>query len=494
MVSVKFKRLDRRQILTGGSIVLAGASIGHFAKSCPTKRALVDPTEGYEQLCRDLVDAWWDTGSNTSDALPGIRSTDGTGGWNTGRPNFNDRPASIANAKGASFWQQAQYLRFLSNDQQMHLGWRTRRSTAQITAQRRLWHTIYSQEQLSGNGYHDGTVHVSDDAAWKIQALKAIHQATGDPVDLAILRSATVAILLLYVDTFTSSHRQVVAGLTFSAFGCLYALPEQDPNGQGRATTYETGIMDAALYLARIDSKANGAFLTYVQTVYGNFRKTLQKPSGIYFQTLQLDPYGRYDATPFLTPIEANKSVPRQGYDGVTIGGTMGMAVIAAELFRQTGQVEYRQDVAHIVAGIASEYRQNGCILCDHDPWTAGVWGYDFASRALALADVDPKGEVTAAILATATRILSTRTSIDTYTGRPAYGYSAEWSGNTERSIRESHLGANDGFASWASNGAAANAGRGGGQATPNQIMTASSSGIMVQAAVYLNSRRVRQA
>ncbi len=59
--------------------------------------------QGYGRLCSELADAWWDMGSNTSDALPGIRSTDGTGGWNTGRPNFNDRPSRVANACGESF-------------------------------------------------------------------------------------------------------------------------------------------------------------------------------------------------------------------------------------------------------------------------------------------------------------------------------------------------------------------------------------------------------
>lgn len=484
--------ITRRTMLGGGALLLAGAGAGRLTFLRERAGAPGGALRlGYDRLCVDLAEAWWDSGSNTSDALPGIRSTDGTGGWNTGRPNFNDRPASVANARGGSFWQAAQYLRFLSNDRQMRTSGvlagdpRGAAATARILDQRRLWHMIYSAEELASDGTHDGTVNASDDAAWKLQALKAIHQATGAAGDLAILRSATVAVLSRYADRFTPAHRRTVDGLSFSAFGCLYALPGQDRNGQGRSTTYETGIMDVALYLARM--KQGDAFRTYARTVYDGFQKTLQRPSGIYFQTLQLDPAGRYDGTPFLRPIDANKPVPRQDFDGVTIGGTMGMAVVASELFRQTGDGRYRRDVARIVGGIATEYLQNGRILCDRDPWTAGIWGYDFASRALAPPGVDPGNRVATALGTTASTILSTRTPIDTHAGRPAHGYSAEWSGNTERSVGESRTGANDGVTTWKAFGAASNNGRGGGQASPNQIMTSSSAGIMVQAAVHLN-------
>ena len=156
--------------------------------------------------------------------------------------------------------------------------------------------------------------------------------------------------------------------------------------------------MDAALYLAKQGGTDNRAFRTYAQTVYDAFRATLQRPSGIYYQTLQLDPHGRFDGTPFLKPLKGDEPVPRQGYTGVAIGGTMGMAVVASELFRQTGDDRYRRDAAHIVSGIFAKYRQNGCILCDSDPWTAGVWAYDFASRVLSLPGVDPAGRLAQAI------------------------------------------------------------------------------------------------
>lgn len=487
--------MDRRTWLAGaGAALLAGAGVEALALAGrPGSDAPTDLQRGYDRLCSDLDDAWWDPGSATSNNLPGIRSTDGSGGWNTGRPNFNTKPASVENARGESFWQESQYFRFLSNDRKLRSSRpnadaiRTGMATARVNAQSALWHSIYTTEELSSNGASDGTVHVSDDAAWKLQALKAIHEASGATKDLAILRAATANMLSHYADDITPSHRRTIGDLTFSTFGCLYALPGQDPNGQRRASTYETGIMEAALYLARAGDTRDRPFRAYARIVYESFKATLQKPSGIYFQTLQLDPTGKFDNTPFLKPIDASKPVPRQDFDGVTIGGTMGMAVVAAELFRQTGDNRFRHDVAHIVSGIAAEYLQGGCIVCDRDPWTAGVWGYDFASRALTLPDVDPNGKVAAAIAATGRKILSTRTPIDVYTGRPAYGYSAEWSGNTGRSIGESRTGANDGVAmTWEEAGARANGGRGGGAAAPNQIMTSSSSGAMVQAAVYL--------
>lgn len=490
-------KIDRRTFLGSGALLVAGASIGGLGLARRRGEDVqVNPLlRGYDTLCSDLDLAWWDRGSNTSNGRPGIRSTDGSGGWNTGRPNFNRGPASVENARGETFWQEAQYFRFLCNDHDIRSSGSlsnettARSSKERLLAQRTLWHSIYTPQELAGDGSGDGTVNASDDAAWKLQALKKIHEVTNNRSDLATLRAATIAMLSHYLDRFTASHRQTLGDVTFSAFGCLYARPGQDPNGQGRATTYEVGIMDAALYLAGLSPTENAAFRTYAATVYGNFQAKLQRPSGIYFQTLQLDPSGHSDATPFLKPIDAAKALPRQDFVGVTIGGTMGMAVIASELFRQTGDERYHRDVAHIVSGIAAEYLQNGCILCDRDPWTAGVWAYDFARRALSLPDVDPGGKVAAALAATSTRIVSTRTPIDTYLDRPTYGYSAEWSGNTERSIQESRTGASDGVAiTWQAAGARANGGKGGGAASPNQIMTSTSSGIMLQAAVHMIS------
>lgn len=479
--------IDRRSLL-GGGLVLAGASAGAWSLTTRDWETGHDLEAGYVRLRSDLDDGWWDRGSNTSDALPAIRSTDGTGGWNTGRANANTRPPSIANARGGSFWQAAQYVRFLANDRALGAakGHLVIPASVRLMAQRRFWWTIYTDAERASDGSGDGTVNASDDGAWKLQAMKAIHQASHAPADLATLCAATIAILARYLDSFTPGHRQQVGEIVFSRFGCLYARPGQDPNGQGRASTYETGIMDAALYLADRGGSEARAFRTYAATVYDSFRATLQRPSGIYFQTLQLDPRGRFDSTPFLTPIDAAKAVPRQDYTGVTIGGTMGMAVVAAELFRQTGDDRYRRDVAHIASGIVAEYRQNGCILCDRDPWTAGVWAYDFVTRAMPLPGVDPTGDLARAIGATGRRILATRTPIYTHRDRSAYGYSAEWSGNRERSINETRSGAGDGLVTWAAACARANGGRGGGQASPDQIMTASSSGMMVQAAVHL--------
>lgn len=487
-------RIGRRGALGGGAFLLSGVGVGGFALS---ERRVFDTANDalarrYHRLSADLADAWWDPGSNMSDGLPGIRATDGSGGWNNGQPGFNNQPPSISNARGESFWQEAQYFHFLSNDRKLRTGGvlaedsQAALASARLVAQRQLWHTIYTSDELAGDGSSDGTINVSDDAAWKLQALKAIHELTGSAEDLQTLRAAIRSVLLLYVDSFTPGHRRTSGDLIFSAFGCLYAQRGQDPNGQGRSTTYETGIMDAALYVAKVGGIEDHIFRDYAQTAYQSFRATLQQLSGIYFQTLQLDPTSRFDSTPFLKPIDAGKPRPRQDYDGVTIGGTMGMAVVASELFRQTGDRQFHSDALHIVSGIGSEYLQNGCIICDRDPWTAGFWGYDFAVRVLSLPGADPNGAVAEAIIATANRILQSRTPIDVYSYHRAYGYSAEWSGNTQASIGESRIGANDGIVSWEANGAKANNGRGGGQASPNQIMTSSSSGTMVQAAVHL--------
>lgn len=483
--------IDRRTALFAGGSAAAALAVGlplqsRFGSSAGEAPRAADPlAAGYRRLFADLEQAWWNTtGSNTSDAMPGIRSTDGSGGINTGRPNYNDRPASPANARGEAFWQQAQYYRFLRNDWRMTGSPHTRRLLLLERAQNR---TIWTAQELaSGGADNGGRINVSDDLAWACQYLKNAHEVSGADVELSALRDTIRSGGAFYRDSFTPAHQVTANDPVFSRYGMLYAVPGQDPNGQGRSSTYETGTMEAALYIH--DRLGLPGFLAYPKAVYAGMSARLRHPSGIYWQSLQLDPARRTDGTPFLQPMATKRTVPAQDYDGFTIGGTMGMAVVAAELFRQTRDDRYRADVVHINDGIARLMRQNGALICDQDPWTAGVWAFDYATRCLVLPGVDPDGIVAAAIGRTARNIVAARTRIVLPPdGRTGYGYGADWSGNAAPTISGRYV-------SWAQAGAAANDGRGGGQAGPDQIMTASSSGIVVQAAAWLAAGRPRLA
>ena len=375
-------------------------------------------------------------------------------------------------------WQSAQYVMFLHGDHRLR---RDPRTAHQIAQQLALLRAVYPIEDathgLGSDGGADGTINVSDDAAWKMQMLQGMHEVTQDPAVLAAMRRGVIAINAKYLDFHDGGANRVENGmLPYSRYGMLYAVPGQDPNGQGRSTTYEVGTMLAALHVYRAGREA--PFLAYPANVYAAFRAKLRHPSGIYYQALQLDPARQFDDTPYLDRIGKNQAVrPVQNYTGFTVGGTAAMAVLAARLHGVTGDDAYRRDAAATVDGIATQYVRSGKILCDRDPWTVGTSFFQFAREVLPLPGVDPEGVVRRAVMATGLHILGSRRPL----GGPAggWGYSAEWSGNAEPTV-------DGGYVTWEAHGAAANGGKGGGQAGPQQIMTQTSSGIMVQAAAEL--------
>ena len=478
--------LSRRTLIAGGLSVAATGALGWRAQmgaergapsgaSSPSLGAAA-LTRGYVRLRADLAANWFTAGGNSATGhRPGIVPTNGSGGYDTGTTN------DVASVVNGALWQTAMYAMFLAGDCDHPAGDAdARRRMSQELA---LLKATYSRDDahhgLGSDGSGDGTINVSDDAAWKMQLLQMLHGLTGDASLVDDLTRGIVAINALYVDDYMDGANRVANGrLPFSRFGMLYARPGQDPNGQGRATTYEVGTLLAALYA--YDLTGDRAFLNYPATVYDSFRTTLQRPSGIYYQTLQLDPLGRHDSTPYHRPVNGNPGDsihPVQGYTGLTIGGSVGMALLAARLHHATGGDRYRQDAVHVCDGIASDYLQNGKIICDSDPWTAGFYFLPFAREVLSLPGADPQGRLRAALIQTAQQILGTRRQLSGLTN--GWGYSAEWSGNVAPSIAGHYV-------SWESHGAASNDGRGGGQAGPQQIMTQASSGIVVQAAAAL--------
>lgn len=472
--------LSRRAFLATGGAAFAGtAAIGWRLKpgtvaggAAPVRAGGL--AAGYERLCDDLAANWFTTsGTAATGGRPGILPTDGSGGPATGTTH------GVTAVTRGGMWQGAQYVMFLRGDHRLRgsASPAARRIAQQLALLKASYPIDDATHGLGSDGSGDGTINVSDDAAWKMRMLTAIHDVTRDPSVLAAMRSAVIAINAKYRDVYAGGANRVANGpLPFSRYGMLYAIPGQDPNGQGRSSTYEVGTMLAALHV--YGATRERPFLIYPATVYAAFKRTLQHPSGIYYQTLQLDPDRRFDGTAYLGQIERDRGArPTQNYTGFTIGGTVAMAVLAARLHRLTGEDGYRRDAVAIADGIATHYLQHGRIICDRDPWTGGCAFFDFAREVLTLPGVDPAGVVRRAIIATGAQILGTRRRVAGVAG--GWGYSAEWSGNTEPSIA-------GGFVTWEAHGAAANGGRGGGQAGPQQIMTQTSSGIVVQAAAAL--------
>ena len=482
--------LSRRTLIAGGLSVGAAGALGWRAqvgaeRGAPEGVALT-PTAGAEALARgyvrlrdDLAANWFAGGGRAATGYrPGILPTNGSGGYDTGTTN---NVQSVANG---ALWQTSIYAMFLAGDCGHPVGdaGALRRMRQELALLKATYSRNDAQHGLGSDGSGDGTINVSDDAAWKMQLLQMLHRLTGDASLVDDLTRGVVAINALYVDDYADGADRVAnSTLPFSRFGMLYARPGQDPNGQGRATTYEVGTLLAALYVYGLTK--NRAFLGYPVTVYESFRATLQRPSGIYYQTLQLDPAARHDSTPYRKPINGNPGDPIhpiQGYTGLTIGGSFAMALLAARLHQATGDDRYQQDAVHVCDGIAAEYLQNGKIICDSDPWMAGFYILPFTREVLSLPGADPHDRLRAALIETGQQIIGTRRQLSGLTN--GWSYSAEWSGNAAPSIA-------GGYISWEAHGAAANGGRGGGQAGPQQIMTQASSGIVVQAAALLAAK-----
>ena len=154
----------------------------------------------------------------------------------------------------------------------------------------------------------------------------------------------------------------------------------------------------------------------------------------------------------------------------------MGMACLAAELYRKTGNEAYFDEAKSIVSGMGRPdtfLRQGKLFVDDRDGWTDGVMAPYFVEEVLSLPGIDPNGTVRNAIVTTGVAIAMHRT--------PNGFYGADWSGPE---WDPSHR-----WDSWivqgqASAGLANNSGAG--MAEPEQAMTSAQSTAMVIAAALL--------
>lgn len=429
---------------------------------------------GYARAASDLWAHYWDGGDRR------IRPTEGDGGPRNG--------LVVEGQRATSFWQMAQYHHFLFGR------WHHDRSDAAGAAIMANWaavRRIYSPAQLGGDGRADGSINVSDDAGWKANFLAEVHAVTRDPEALRDLEEMIPAVTARFGDPNQPRlvHGESPGGhaLTSGPHGILYAA-EADRSAyasHGRISSlYETPLALAALYAFEQDHAP--AYLHYAQATYrwihADLRNTKQATgdtaTGVYLADLVLDPGTLAAGRPQAKDRYFGK--PIRGLSAEYEGGTLAMAVLAARLYRVTGDRAYLAEARAIVEAFVrsdafGRVRDGALVFVNaRDPWTDGYWFPEVATEVLPLARVDPRGTFRGALRDTARAILARRTA-DGY-------YGGDWSGPERNPL--------DGTRDWVEASALANGGRGGGQAAPRQIMTSSSSATVVQAAHLLGRRR----
>ncbi len=116
---------------------------------------------------------------------------------------------------------------------------------------------------------------------------------------------------------------------------------------------------------------------------------------------------------------------PRRGLSASCSGCTLGVATLAAELYRATGDRAYLEAVRDIAASFTRPDafgRPGDLIVNERDPYTEGYFYPWFASRGLGLAGVDRSGDFRRHLAATAAYIM---THCQTQGGY----FTADWSG-----------------------------------------------------------------
>ena len=316
----------------------------------------------------------------------------------------------------------------------------------------------------------DCIVNVSDDAAWEISYLVQVHEVTGDSRALADAAELLPHLLTRFEDP--NAPAVYYGSLRGSPYGILYATPTDDPDHQGRSSTYEIMIANSALYLYR--QTYDSDYLNYAIGTWNWTRKYMKHPArGYYYCELDIRPTVNGSKNPhYLVPVGDYFGPPVRGLSSSYSGGTMAMAVASARLFRITGQQQYLDEARDITTNFVRRdafLRPGNVFVNERDAWTDGFWAPCFSFEVLSLSGVDPSNLFKAALRNTALSIILHRTS-DGF-------YGADWSG-PERNT-------NDGSMTWVEQ-AQHGTGSGGGMALPGQIMTSCNSAAMIVAAEVL--------
>ena len=405
---------------------------------------------GADNAMADMLYHFWDP------AIPRIRPTTGNGAISNAAP----RP---------TFWQMASMANLL------YWQWRATGSEdmrARLGSQFAEIRHRYTDAQLSSadSARDAGIINVSDDAAWALQFLMQVHDATGDP---AALRLA----MALADDTW-----RFFADPNHGGAGLLYATPRQDPNHQGVSTMFEALLAHSSLDIYR----ATGiqAYLDRARASWAWMHRYLRHPTGVYFCELDIRPTVGGAPNPHLrTPVGGDRPGDiKRGGSVAYLGGTMAMASLSAALWLQDGAPEYRAEVDSIVAGMlqpATFLRPGDLLVNDRDAWSDGDYAPAFVADVLSLDSADPTGAWHRALAATALSITRQRT--------PDGFYGPDWSGPEWDPAHR--------FQTWQAQGATTRGQNdsGAGMAEANQMQTSASSVAMVLAAAMAERGSARR-
>ena len=361
---------------------------------------------------------------------------------------------------------------------------------------------------LAGQGI-GVTVNTFDDAVWWCTFLMHVHAATGDRLALACLAESIASFCTHFRDPNTSGNPTIdygaapaIAGADGRApgvpfrcgtFGSLYATP----GGTGSAqfglvsSSIEAGMALCALYVFQV--LGTRPYLRYAINTYGWIQAKLRTPKpadgtrkaeALYEAELILNPRGDTGAAEssggaYLTPRNAIFGKPIRGLDSTWQTAAFAMPVLAARLYRQTGQDAYRAAANRISEGIVSlqgygRIVEGRLLIQDtRDPWSGGHYVVPWAMESLALPG---------APAAARNALVDTAAYMIAYNSRPSPGVlpgylAGEWAG-PERNF-------NDGTSTWLAlyRRAAGN------QGSPAQIMTTGEALCVLQAGAWIESR-----
>ena len=440
----------------------------------------------YNGLFHDLLHDYWDDGSNSAPRLPHILPTDGSGGATTG--------LVIGNPRAFAFWQMCQYANVLYWDWRMTHSEESRRKMAQEWA---FVRTIFTDDELSA-GWLGRTINASDDAGWEANYLVQVNEVTGDRRALADAAALIPSVIAYFADPTPGTAIAYGPGVVGSKYGVLYVTPAQKQ--AWRSFGMISSVIETSLALAALSvysAAGNKAFLNYaagtwswqhhyLATTPANEHGLTRPAPGLMYCELDLAPRTK-DGRPnphYLQPVHDNWGIPQQGLSAEYSGGTMAMAVLSHRLYAATRNPIYSTETAGLVAAMAAPngfVTASGLLLNDRDPWTDGYWAPAFAAEVLAPSASPAADRLDEALRATALNIVAQRT--------PHGYYGGNWSGPPGGIAARNALG----FSTYEAQAASANGGKGGGQATPEQIMTSSSSASLVQAAVIVDAHPARR-
>lgn len=261
----------------------------------------------------------------------------------------------------------------------------------------------------------------SDDCAWHAMMYLTFYDVTGDRwfVDRAIN---------LLDNAYARWHDDALGG------GLWYRDDSEEKS------LYEAGIALDWLRIWEITGEER--FHTLALESYQWLQEALGREDGLYFCAInEAGPIGEFS--------------PERIHEASSISflaGNMAMAVMSAKLYRLTGEQVYLDRVYQTCQGLEKYYALEGNVLLnDRDAWTNGTFAAFFAAEVLSLPDTQRMREL---LYGTARSIVENARTPEGYYGGtwtgPAYGAESIWSS---------------------------------GGSIPEQIMTSSTSVLMVTAA-----------